>query len=79
MEGLLTLNWLYLIDKQLVLGGRWGYCEEYIGPTVKRYAKMIQSLKSKKIKLIFGHNKRLKSSIDCSIFITNEFRKDPSG
>ncbi len=40
---------------------------------------MIQSLKSKKIRFIFGHNKRLKASIDCSNFITNEFHKDPSG
>jgi hypothetical protein len=78
-DGLLTLDWFYLNDKQSVLGGRWVYCEEYIGPTVKRYAKMIQSLKSKKIKFIFGHNKRLKASIDCSNFITNEFCKDPSG
>jgi hypothetical protein len=78
-DGLMTLNWLYLNDKQSVLGGRWGYCKEYIGPTVKKYAKMIQSLKSKKIKFIFGHNKQLKASIDCSNFITNEFCKDPSG
>jgi len=78
-DGLMTLNWLWLNDKQSVLSGRWGCCEEYIGPTVKTYAKMIQSLKQKKIKFIFGHNKRLKASIDCSNFITNEFRKDPSG
>ncbi len=43
--GLMTLNWLYLNDKQSVLSGRWGYCKEYIGPTVKRYAKIIQALK----------------------------------
>jgi hypothetical protein len=42
-DGLMTLNWLWLWlnDKQSVLSGRWGCCKEYIGPTVKIYAKMI--------------------------------------
>jgi hypothetical protein len=78
-DGLMTINWLFLNDKQSVLSGRWGYCEEYIGPTVKEYATMIQSLKSKKIKFVFRHTKRIKASIDCSNFVTNEFRQDPSG
>jgi hypothetical protein len=34
-DGLMTINWLFLNEKQSVLSGRWGYCEEYIGPTVK--------------------------------------------
>ncbi len=71
-DGLMTINWLFLNDKQSVLSGRWGYCEEYIGPTVKEYATMIQSLKSKKIKFVFRHNKRINASIDCSNFVTNE-------
>ena len=78
-DGLMAMNWLFLNDKQSVLSGRWGPCEEYIGETVKRYATMIQSLKQKKIKFRFGHNKRIKASIDCSTFVTNEFRQDPSG
>ena len=78
-DGLMTLNWLWLNDKQSVLSGRWGCCEEYIGPTVKTYAKMIQSLKKKKIKFVFTHGKRHIASIDCSNFTTNEFRQDPSG
>ena len=78
-DGLMAMNWLFLNDKQSVLSGRWGPCEEYIGKTVKRYATMIQSLKQKKIKFRFGHNKRIKASIDCSTFVTNEFRQDPSG
>jgi hypothetical protein len=56
-DGLMTMNWLFLNNKQSVLSGRWGYCEEYIGPTVKQYATVIQSLKSKKIKFVFGHDK----------------------
>ncbi len=71
--------WLFLNNKQSVLNGRWGYCEEYIGPTVKEYATMIQSLNSKKIKFFFRHNKKIKASIDCSNFVTNEFCQDPSG
>ena len=78
-DGLMAMNWLFLNDKQSVLSGRWGPCEEYIGKTVKRYATMIQSLKSKKIKFVFRHNNRIKASIDCSNFVTNEFRQDPSG
>jgi hypothetical protein len=78
-EGLITLNWLFLNDKQSVLGGRWHSCEETVGPLVKKYTKMIQSLKKKKIKWSFKCNNRLKASIDCSNFITNEFRLSPSG
>jgi hypothetical protein len=77
-DALMTLNWLFLNDKQSVLGGRWGCCEEYISPTVRQYAKMIQSLKEKKIKFEFFHNKRYIASIDCCNFRTNEFRLDPS-
>jgi hypothetical protein len=78
-DGLMTINWLFLNNKQSVLSRRWGYCEEYIGPTVKEYATMIQLLKSKKIKFVLGHDKRIKASIDCTNFTTNEFCQDPSG
>jgi hypothetical protein len=44
-DGLMTMNWLFLNDKQSVLRGWWSYCEEKVGRTVKQYAKMIQSLK----------------------------------
>ncbi len=63
-DRLMTINWLFLNDKQSVLSGGWGYCEEYIGPTVKEYATMIQLLKSKTIKFVLGHDKRIKASID---------------
>jgi hypothetical protein len=51
-DGLMTLiwHWLYLSDKYSVLSVRWKCYEETIGPTVKKYAKMIQSLIKKKIK-----------------------------
>jgi len=78
-EGLITLNWLFLNDKHSVLGGRWQCCEETLGPLVKKYAKMIQSLKQKKIKWRFECNHKFKASIDCSNFTTNEFRLSPSG
>ncbi len=74
----MTLNWLYINDKHSVLSGRWGCCEEYIGPKLKHYAMMIQSLKKKKIKFVFSHNNHYKASIDCSNFVANEFRLDPS-
>jgi hypothetical protein len=73
-DGLMTINWLFLNNKQSVLSGRWGYYEEYIGPTVKEYATMIQLLKSKKIKFVLGHDQRIKASIDCRWII---FLDDP--
>ena len=78
-DGLMTLNWLYLNDKQSVLSGRWKCCEETIGTTVKKYAKMIQTLKKKKIKFVFTRGKRHIASIDCCNFSTHEFCQDPSG
>jgi len=78
-DGLMTLNWLYLNDKQSVLGGGWKCCEETIGTTVKKYAKMIQTLKKKKIKFVFTHGKRHIASIDSCNFNTHEFCQDPSG
>ncbi len=78
-DGLMTLNWLYLNNKQSVLGGRWTCCKEAIGITLKRYAKMMQSLEKKKIKFVFTHGKRHIASIDCCNFITDEFCQDLSG
>jgi hypothetical protein len=34
-DGLMMMNWLLMNNKQSVLSGRWGSCEEYIGPTVR--------------------------------------------
>ena len=78
-DGLMTLNWLYPNDKYSVLSGRWKCCEETIGPTVKKYAKMIQTLIKKKIKFVFTHGKKHIASINCSNFTINEFCQDPSG
>jgi hypothetical protein len=78
-DRLMTMIWLFLNNKQSVLSERWSYCKEYIGPTFKQYATMIKSLKSKMIKFAFGHDKKIKASIDCTKFITNEFCQDPSG
>ncbi len=57
-DGFMTLNCLYLNNKQSVLSGRWKCCKETIGITLKRCAKKIQSLKKKKIKFVFTHGKR---------------------
>lgn len=78
-DALMTLNWLFINDKQSVLSARWCRCEEYVGKTVKVCARMIQSLKVKKIQFVFSHNKHYKASVDCSNFETqHEFRLDPS-
>ncbi len=72
-DGLMTMNWLFLNNKQS------GPSKEYFGPIVKQHATMIQSLKSKKTKFVLGHDQRIKASIDCSNFITNEFCLNQSG
>jgi hypothetical protein len=28
-DGLMTMNWLFLNNKQSILSGRWGCCKEY--------------------------------------------------
>jgi hypothetical protein len=65
-DGLMTMNWLFLNNKQSVLSKRWGCCKEYIDPIVKQYATMIQSLKSKKIKLFLGMIKGSKPALTAS-------------
>jgi hypothetical protein len=79
-DALMTLNWLKGYDTRPVLAGRWGSCEEYIGPKVKEYAKMIQSLKTKKIRFgEFDPDEIYIITVDGVHFVTNEFRLDPSG
>jgi hypothetical protein len=38
---LMTCNWLKCYDVMHVLEGRWGYCEDYIRPRIKRCQQMI--------------------------------------
>ena len=79
-DGLMTLNWFKGYDTRPVLAGRWDSCEEYIGPKVKEYAKMIQSLKAKKNRFgEFDPNEIHIITVDGVHFVTNEFRLDPSG
>ena len=44
----MTLNWLTLYDIYPVLSVRWGYYEEYIGPTVIEYGKKMAIFARKK-------------------------------
>lgn len=74
----MTMNWLYSYDTYSVLAGRWGYCEEYIGPKVVDYGKKMAKLKEKKILFEFKHNSKYKASVDGVNFNVNEFRLDPS-
>jgi hypothetical protein len=77
-ELLMTLNWFKIYDTQHVLSGRWGYCEEFIGPKVRECGKKMQSLKEKKIRFEFKQKSHYVASIDCSNFEVQEFRLDPS-
>jgi hypothetical protein len=76
---LMTLNWFKIYDVIQVLAGRWQACERYIDPVVKQYAKLIQSLKPKKI--VFGgfdEHDEFPFSVDCKHFLMDEFSLDPS-
>ena len=78
-DAFMTLNWFKGYDTRPVLAGRWGSCEDYIGPKVKEYAKKIQSLKEKKIRFgEFDPNEIFIITVDGVHFVTNEFRLDPS-
>ena len=73
----MTLNWLYLYESHPVLTGWWGYCEEYIGPKVISYAKLIAKIRAKNIRFEFKRDAVLKITVDCVNFTVQEFRLDP--
>jgi hypothetical protein len=78
-EFLMTMNWFTLYEVFPVLAGRWGRCEDHIGPTIKEYGEMIQSLLSSKIKFEFDNTSRVfVASYDTVNFLVQEFRLDPS-
>ena len=75
----MTMNWFKGYDTEHVLAGRWGKCEDHIRGKVKEYGRMIQSLKSKKIKFGGFHPEEVYIiSVDGVNFLTQEFRLDPS-
>ena len=76
---LMTLHWFtkYGTEKDLI--GPWGFCEDHVRDKCKEYAKMIQSLKEKKI--VFGGFDESEIhwiTVDTVNFLTQEFRLDPS-
>jgi hypothetical protein len=78
---LMTMNWFTLYDVYEVLAGRWGNCEDYIGPKVKECGKMYQSFFKEKIKLRFhlmDRRRVIVGSLDTCTFVCQEFRLDPS-
>ena len=77
--GLMVMDWLKSYDRQHRMAGRWGLCEETIGPKLRLYAQWIQSLKSKKIRFEgFNNDDVFWISVDGVHFETEEFRLDPS-
>ena len=78
-SNLMTLHWFtkYGTEKDLI--GPWGFCEDHVRDKCKEYAKMIQSLKEKKI--VFGGFDESEIhwiTVDTVNFLTQEFRLDPS-
>ena len=72
---LITMNWLTLYDKYLVLSGRWGYHPATIGPLVWRYARMIQSFLNDKVGLHHvDMDTAIPLSLDTTTFTVNEIR-----
>jgi len=49
---LITCNWLKGYDLMHVLEGRWGYCEDYLRPIIKRCQGMMQALRRRKMKFV---------------------------
>ncbi|KAL7533034.1 hypothetical protein ACHAXR_006065, partial [Thalassiosira sp. AJA248-18] len=75
---LMTMNWLNLYETYPVLSGRWKYCEEYIGSKVLDYAEKMAVVARKKIVFDLKHGIEGGRSLDCSTFMVQEFRLDPS-
>ena len=75
---LLTMNWLYLYDSYPILSGRWNYSEEMIGRTVMRYGMLMATVGRRNIVFELEHNVALGRTVDCSTFMVQEMRLDPS-
>ena len=75
---LLALNWLFLYDTYPVLSGRWNYSEELIGRTVMRYVMLMATAGRRKIVFELEHDVKLGRTVDCSTFMVQEMRLDPS-
>ena len=72
------MNWLALYETYIILSGRWKYCEEYIGSKVIDYATKMAKVARKKIIFELEHNIENGRTVDCSTFMVQEFRLDPS-
>lgn len=78
-ECLMTMNWLFCYETLPVLVGRWGYSENAIGTKVIRHARLMQTLKKKKIRFEFNMDDGgIPASLDTVNFLVQEFRLDPS-
>ena len=76
---LVAMNWLKLYSTEPVLSGRWKHDDKHLRNKSKEYARMIQSLKDKKIKFEgFDQREMYWISVDTVNFVTEEFRVDPS-
>ncbi|KAL7528467.1 LOW QUALITY PROTEIN: hypothetical protein ACHAXR_003696, partial [Thalassiosira sp. AJA248-18] len=74
---LMTMNWVYLYDTYIILSARWKYCEEYIGSKLTEYGQKMAKVARKKILFEERHFKYGRT-VDCSTFMVNEMRLDPS-
>ena len=75
---LLTMNWLYLYDTYPVLSARWNCSEEFIGRTLMQYGMLMASVGRSKIVFDLEHDVMLGRTVDCSTFMVQEMRLEPS-
>ncbi len=74
---LMACNWLKGYDSMHVLEGRWGNCEDYMRPRIKRCQGMMQALRREKMKFV-DSEAIVVANVDTVSFMVQEFRKDPS-
>ena len=74
----MTMNWIALYDTYIVLSGRWKYCEEYIGSKVIEYGLKMSKVARGKIVFKLKDDIELGRTVDCTTFMVQEFRQDPS-
>lgn len=75
---LMTMNWLRLYESYPILSGRWGYSEELIGSTVIAYGVLMAQVGRANVIFELEHPVELGRTVDCSTFMVNEMRLDPS-
>ena len=77
MDGLMTINWLFLYNTYPVLSGRWKKPERGIRHTVIEIGEKMAKLTERMIPLL-KPGLKICRTVDCVPFMSQSMRLDPS-